>query len=127
MHAPGSATVIDIVTLKAACSECTLRGLCLPLGLGADDMRALEGIIKGHRRLSKGEFLYRVGDPFRSLFAVRTGSTKTCEIAADGGVQITGFHLPGELLGARSVEDDQHHVVFAGRGAQRLRLAVLLR
>ena len=108
MHAPGSATVIDIVTLKAACSECTLRGLCLPLGLGADDMRALEGIIKGHRRLSKGEFLYRVGDPFRALFAVRSGSTKTCEIAADGSVQITGFHLPGELLGIDAISSEQH-------------------
>jgi CRP/FNR family transcriptional regulator, anaerobic regulatory protein len=108
MHVPGSATVIDIVTLKAACSECSLRDLCLPLGLGADDMRALEGTVKGHRKLSKGDFLYRVGDPFRSLFAIRSGSTKTCEIAADGSVQITGFHLPGELLGIDAISSEQH-------------------
>jgi CRP/FNR family transcriptional regulator, anaerobic regulatory protein len=108
MHAPHSATVIDIATLKAACSDCSLRGLCLPLGLGADDMRALEGAVKSHRKLSKGEFLYRVGDPFRSLFAVRTGSTKTCEIASDGSVQITGFHLPGELLGIDAINSEKH-------------------
>jgi len=108
MHAPSSATVINIATLKAACSDCSLRDLCLPLGLSTDDLRALEGTVKSHRKLSKGEFLYRVGDPFRSLFAIRTGSTKTCEIAADGSVQITGFHLPGELLGIDAINSDKH-------------------
>ena len=108
MHAPNSATVINIAALKAACSDCSLRGLCLPLGLGSDDMRALEGTVKSHRKLNKGEFLYRVGDPFRSLFAIRTGSTKTCEIAADGSVQITGFHLPGELLGIDAINSEKH-------------------
>jgi len=108
MHAPSSATVINIATLKAACSDCSLRDLCLPLGLSTDDLRALEGTVKSHRKLSKGEFLYRVGDSFRSLFAIRTGSTKTCEIAADGSVQITGFHLPGELLGIDAINSDKH-------------------
>jgi CRP/FNR family transcriptional regulator len=108
MRAPNSATVIDIAALKAACSDCSLRGLCLPLGLGSDDMRTLEGSIKSHRKLSKGDSLYRVGDPFRSLFAIRTGSTKTCEIAADGSVQITGFHLPGELLGIDAINSEKH-------------------
>jgi len=108
MRAPGSATIIDIAALKAACSDCSLRGLCLPLGLGHEDMRTLEGSIKSHRKLNKGDALYRVGDPFRSLFAIRTGSTKTCEIAADGSVQITGFHLPGELLGIDAINSEKH-------------------
>jgi CRP/FNR family transcriptional regulator len=108
MHTPSSATVIDIATLKAACSECSLRDLCLPLGLGADDMHMLEGTVKSHRKLSKGDFLYRVGDPFHSLFAIRSGSTKTCEIATDGSVQITGFHLPGELLGIDAISSEKH-------------------
>jgi CRP/FNR family transcriptional regulator len=108
MRAPSSATVINIATLKAACSDCSLRDLCLPLGLSADDLRTLEGTVKSHRKLNKGEFLYRVGDSFRSLFAIRTGSTKTCEIATDGSVQITGFHLPGELLGIDAINSDKH-------------------
>ncbi len=108
MRAPNSATVIDIAALKAACSDCSLRDLCLPLGLSADDMRILEGSVKGRRKLKKGDFLYRAGDPFHSLFAIRSGSTKTCEIAADGSVQITGFHLPGELLGIDAISSEKH-------------------
>jgi len=103
-----TATVINIATLKAACQDCSLRGLCLPLGLNEADMRSLESTIKNRRKLKKGETLYRAGDPFRALFAIRSGSTKTSEIAADGSVQITGFHLPGELLGIDAISSEQH-------------------
>ncbi len=103
-----AANVISIATLKAACQDCTLRGLCLPLGLNEADMRSLESTVKSRRKLKKGETLYRAGDPFRALYAIRSGSTKTSEIAADGSVQITGFHLPGELLGIDAISSEQH-------------------
>jgi CRP/FNR family transcriptional regulator len=103
-----SEKIISLATLKAACSGCSLRDLCVPLGLGAEDMRTLEGTMKSSRKLMKGEYLYRVGDAFKSLFAIRTGSTKTCEIAVDGNIQITGFHLPGELLGIDAISSEQH-------------------
>ena len=108
MRTPNSANVISLANLKAACGECSLKNLCLPLNLGTDDMRALEATVKSNRKLSKGEFLYRVGDPFRSLFAIRSGSTKNCEITTDGSVQITGFHLAGELLGMDAISSEQH-------------------
>src|SRR4030065_653061 len=108
MRTPNSANVISLANLKAACGECSLKNLCLPLNLGTDDMRALEATVKSNRKLSKGEFLYRVGDPFRSLFAIRSGSTKNCEIAVDCSVQITGFHLAGELLGMDAISSERH-------------------
>jgi CRP/FNR family transcriptional regulator len=108
MNKPDSANVVNIASLKVACGECTLRDLCLPLGLEAADLAALESTVKARRVLKKGEFLYRAGDPFRALFAVRVGSTKTCEIAADGSVQITGFHLAGELLGIDAISSEKH-------------------
>jgi CRP/FNR family transcriptional regulator len=106
-HDPAS-NVISIATLKTACHDCSLRSLCLPLGLGESDMKALEDTIKSRRKLKKGEALYRVGDPFRALYAIRSGSTKSCEIAADGNVQITGFHMPGELLGIDAISSEKH-------------------
>lgn len=107
-HRNHDAKVINLTNLKAACNDCSLRDLCLPLGLGESDMRELDGAVRSRRKLKKGEMLYRVGDPFRALFAIRSGSTKTCQIAADGSVQITGFHLPGELLGVDAISSDKH-------------------
>lgn len=108
MNKKTSASVIDLKKIKAACRECSLRELCLPLGLDDPDISSMEKIIKRTRSLKKGDFLYRVGDHLEGLYAVRTGSVKTSEITREGHIQITGFHLPGELLGIDAISSDQH-------------------
>jgi len=60
------------------------------------------------RRLEAGQYLYRVGQRFQSLFLIHTGSVKTCELADDGREQITGFHMAGELIGVESIGVTTH-------------------
>lgn len=103
------AKVVSLASIKAACEECSLRELCLPLGLGKEDLSTLGAMVKRTRVLKKGEFIYRMGEPLTSLYAVRSGSAKTCEISATGEVQITGFHLAGELLGVDGISAERHH------------------
>ena len=52
--------------------------------------------------------LYRTGDRFESVYAVWTGSFKTCLSTADGREQVTGFQLGGELLGLDGIDSRQH-------------------
>lgn len=103
------AKVVDLSTVKAACVDCSLRELCLPLGLNETDLSAMGRVVKRVRKLKKGEFLYRVGEKMTSLYALRAGSAKTCEISVGGDVQITGFHLAGELIGMDGISTDHHH------------------
>jgi CRP/FNR family transcriptional regulator len=58
--------------------------------------------------LKKGEALYRYGDPLRSLFAIKNGTIKTTGLMEDGRVQVTGFYMPGELIGVDAINADQH-------------------
>jgi CRP/FNR family transcriptional regulator len=102
------ATVVNLTSIKAACKDCSLRELCLPLGLNELDLASLDKVVKRRRALKKGEHLYRFGDPLRSLYAIRQGSLKTTGLMEDGRAQITGFHLPGELLGIDAISGDQH-------------------
>lgn len=106
--AENAANVISIARIKAACHTCSLRELCLPLGLDAADVEALDRLIRRRHSLKKGQFLYRYGDPLRALYAIRHGSMKTTGLMEDGRVQVTGFHLPGELLGIDAINTDQH-------------------
>jgi len=103
------AKVVSLASVKAACKECSLRELCLPLGLEEEDLLVLGTMVKRTRVLRKGEFIYRMGEPLTSLYAVRSGSAKTCEISVTGEVQITGFHLAGELLGVDGISTERHH------------------
>lgn len=103
------ANIVDLSRIKAACEECSLRELCLPLGLEKTDLAALEKAVKRTHKVKKGEFLYRIGEPMVSLYALRSGSAKTYEISLGGDIQITGFHLAGELMGMDGISTSRHH------------------
>lgn len=95
---------------QAHCKECSLSALCLPLSLNMEDMDALDDIVKRGRPLKKGEFLFRQGDGFNSIFAVRSGSLKTFSVTDSGEEQITGFHLPSELVGMSGMDAEIYPV-----------------
>lgn len=97
-------------THQAHCKDCSLASLCLPLSLDLEDMDALDDIVKRGRPLKKGEFLFRQGDTFNSVFAVRSGALKTFSLSDAGEEQITGFHLPSELVGLSGMDTELYPV-----------------
>ena len=92
------------------CKDCSLSGLCLPLSMDLNDMDALDEIVKRGRPLKKGDFLFRQGDSFGSVFAVRSGTLRTFSVSDSGDEQITGFHLPSELVGLSGMDSDTYPV-----------------
>jgi len=94
--------------LKVACSNCNLRELCLPLGLSLPDIEKLEDLVATRRRIKRGESLFRAGDKFESLYAVRLGFLKSTVMSTDGREQVTGFHMAGELVGMDGISSDLH-------------------
>ena len=84
--------------MKTLCSTCSLRELCLPVGLRPDEFEQLDTVIKQSHRLKKGEFLFRSGESFHSLYAIRTGFFKTTVASQDGRDQVTGFFMSCELI-----------------------------
>ena len=91
---------------QAHCRDCSLSTLCLPLSLNMEDLDLLDDIVKRGRPLKKGEYLFRQGDTFASVFAVRSGSLKTYSVSDCGEEQITGFHLPSEFVGLSGMDTE---------------------
>jgi len=100
--------VISIRDLKAVCTTCSLRELCMPFGLAAGEMEQIDSLVRTRRHLRRGETLYDAGDAFTGLFAVWVGSTKTTVTAEDGREQVTGYQLPGDILGLDGVGNDRY-------------------
>ena len=100
--------VIRLEPLKVACSSCNLRELCLPWGMSEAQVNRLDDIVAARRTLVRGDALFRVGDVFSSLYAVRTGFFKTCVSSEDGRDQVTGFQMAGELIGLDGIGTDHH-------------------
>ncbi|RJG09382.1 fumarate/nitrate reduction transcriptional regulator Fnr [Massilia cavernae] len=96
-------------TEMAKCSVCSLKTLCLPHGLSSTELGQLDKLVVRRRRLERDESLYRMGDPFRNLYAVRFGQLKTYQLDAHGSQQITGFQMTGDLLGLDAIGGGSHH------------------
>jgi CRP/FNR family transcriptional regulator len=93
---------------KVACSSCNLRELCLPVGMSNDQMLKLDSLVGTRRTVARGDALFRTGEGFQSLYAVRTGFFKTCVGSEDGRDQVTGFQMAGELLGLDGIGTERH-------------------
>lgn len=107
-----SKTMVDSTvtpfTKKQDCNHCSLSGICLPESLSKTEMETLDNIIKRRRPKQRGEFIYRDGDAFSSLYAVRSGSVKTFTVGNDGSTMVTGFYLAGDILGLEGISCKQH-------------------
>ena len=93
---------------QTTCSSCNLRELCLPCGLTGNDATRADELVNTRRRVKRGDTLYRSGDAFNSLYAVRSGFFKSTMLLEDGRDQVTGFHMPGEILGMDGIGQETH-------------------
>lgn len=102
----GSVTANRPFKAQVNCRDCALSMHCLPVSLLEVEIEHLDSIIKRNRPLRKGEFLFRAGEAMQLIYAVRTGTLKTYFLDEEGVEQITGFHLPGELMGLDALGEE---------------------
>jgi CRP/FNR family transcriptional regulator len=80
----------------------------MPLGLSDSEMERVDEVVATRRKVARGENLFRNGDKFNALYAIRTGFFKTRISAEDGRDQVTGFQMAGEIIGLDGIVSDQH-------------------
>lgn len=93
---------------RISCSRCSLGELCLPRNLNGGEIHALEHIVERSRPMRAGEHLFRAGDRFQALSAVRSGCFKTYVINEAGDEQVLDFQLPGEIVGFDAIHSGTH-------------------
>jgi CRP/FNR family transcriptional regulator, anaerobic regulatory protein len=117
LEAPGRLRVIPVREVRAMaarpqqaalCSACHLKDLCLPCELAEGDVQRLDGLMFARRKVRAGQSLYRRGDAFGFVYAVRSGTFKSELELADGREQVSGFHMAGELMGLDGLAQGRH-------------------
>lgn len=94
------------------CQDCGFSQLCLPFSLNNTELNQLDDIIQRKKPFHKADMLFEAGQNQRCLYAIRTGSFKTFTLTEQGEQQITGFHLPGDIVGFDGLSK-QHHPSYA--------------
>ena len=102
---------VDLVEFhggKYQCERCGVRGWCVgycPEGAHS----GCDGSAQARQRVQRaGSHLFHVGDPFQSLYVVRSGSVKTYLTSEEGEEQILGFHQPGDIVGFDAIARRRH-------------------
>jgi CRP/FNR family transcriptional regulator len=93
---------------RITCGGCRLNTLCLPISLHLDDVDKLNSIVQRSKPLQRGDYLYRANSEFHSVFAIRSGAVKAVTLNDNGDEQITGFYLPGEIVGLDGLSDNKY-------------------
>jgi CRP/FNR family transcriptional regulator, anaerobic regulatory protein len=106
--APGKLITMNSQSIKVACSNCNLRELCMPLGLSTAELQKIDDVVANRRKVKRGATLFRNGEKFTSLYAIRTGFFKTCVASEDGRDQVTGFQMAGEIVGLDGIVHEHH-------------------
>ena len=96
----------NVAKVATQCSACNLREVCLPCG--AQDLGRFEGLVYTRRRVKRGDILFRAGEAFESLYAVRSGFFKSSAVLADGRDQVTAFYMAGEIVGMDGIGSGTH-------------------
>lgn len=97
---------------QVKCLACSLSRLCLPASLSVDEVDKLECIVRRNRPLKKGEYLFKADEPMKQVFSLRSGAIKNYLLDTEGCERVTGFVLPGEMLGLDAI-GESHYRSFA--------------
>lgn len=89
-------------------NACNLLRLCSFADSCVGPAGSAQPLIVDHRRLRRGRQLFRSGEPFISLFSVRSGFLKTVVVTQDGREQVTGFHMMGDMVGLDGIGTRRH-------------------
>jgi len=90
------------------CSTCAFSQACLAEGMDKRELRELHVLVEHVGPLPPGSHVFREGQAFDAIAAVREGTVKTWRVDRDGREQILGFHLPGEVIGLSAIDGERY-------------------
>ena len=90
------------------CSTCAFSQACLSQGMDKSGLLDLHMLVEHVGPLQAGDHVFREGDRFEAIAAVRAGTVKTYTIDREGREHVLGFHLPGEVIGLNAI-DGEHY------------------
>lgn len=96
------------VFMGPGCSRCALRDACLPAASAACNRSLLDGQNGYRRRVAREEILFRNGDVFAMIYAVRFGHLKSSRPDHRGHPHVTAFHMAGDLIGLDAIHSGHH-------------------
>lgn len=102
----------DVPALGAgeqSCNDCVLFSLCFAQDIDADARERLNGVIRRRQGVERSAHLHHGGQSLRQLAVLRSGSIKAYQVSREGDELVTGFYLPGDIIGLDALPVGEHN------------------
>jgi len=90
------------------CSTCAFSSACLEHGYDKSRLNDLHVLVEHTGPYREGQHIFREGDGFNAIAAIRAGTVKTYVTDLEGREQVLGFFLPGELIGLNAISSSRY-------------------
>lgn len=90
------------------CSTCAFSAACLDRGYDKSKLQQLHMLVAHVGPFEEESHIFREGDTFDAIAAVRLGTVKTYVTDSEGREQVLGFYLPGEVIGLNAISQDRY-------------------
>lgn len=107
-HRPVHTPIADDGNTLRFCSTCAFSDACQSHGYDKAALNELHVLVDHVGPFREGEHIFREGEPFTAIAAVRAGMVKTYVLDAAGNEQVQGFHLPGEIIGLSAIHAEKY-------------------
>jgi CRP/FNR family transcriptional regulator len=90
------------------CTSCAFSSACVAAGYDKRELAELHCLIEHTGPFEAGDHVFRAGETFRSIYAVRSGMVKTMNMGIEGREHVLGFYLPGEVVGLDAIYPERY-------------------
>jgi len=104
----GRSSITDDGDAFRFCSTCAFSAACVEQGYDKAKLEDLHVLVAHVGPYAEGEHIFREGDPFEAIAAVRVGTVKTYVTDSEGREQVLGFFLPGEVIGLNAISQSRY-------------------
>ena len=104
----GSSPIADDGNSFSFCSTCAFSAACIEQGYDKSKLEQLHVLVAHIGPFEEGAHIFREGDPFEAIAAVRVGTVKTYVNDSEGREQVLGFFLPGEVIGLNAISQARY-------------------
>jgi CRP/FNR family transcriptional regulator, anaerobic regulatory protein len=108
IHSIRNAAAADDGDALHFCSTCAFSSACLSQGYDKSALQELHVLVEHIGPFREHDHIFREGDEFNAIAAVRSGTVKTYIVDSQGNEQVLGFFLPGEVIGLNAI----HHAKY---------------
>src|SRR5690348_8202575 len=89
--------------VRVSCRDCRSGHHCIAAEVPVAELEKIDETGFFRRMVKRGEYLYRAGQKFNALYAVRSGFFKTIVVLEEGRTQVTGFNMAGDVMGSDGI------------------------